>query len=328
VSDNEDVIDVMFIGGEAQIYQTIIHQPERVDAAVTLTATLRYLEFTKVVSFTILVRAEHTAQSLIEEDMETLHLDPMVEMTEAMLPSHGMNQSLITWKLEETPWASLTDFQLTLGCHGGEFPIALIATFQLDETILTQRYELTVSSASYATIDELLSTPINNIHLIATVYFFFAKGFFVFDDTGLLCVYTDADWSDRIRLGDDIVLTGDMVNGLAYYELWEPTLKAILSSDNDYAQTVHDYVFGVSFPRSGEVWRITGEIRIVNSIVYLYSGQVYIAIIELSTYNDSYEALKAHVGQIVTITVANYFFYTNCYGFLYQGGEAGIHVVG
>jgi len=328
-SDNEAVIDVMFIGGEAQIYQTFIQRPQRVDATVTLTATLHYYSFTKIVAFSILVKAEHTESSLIEEDMETLHLDPMVEMSHLFLPNHGdRNGSLITWELEATPYASLSEYELTLGCHGGAFQIVLIGTFQIDETIQTKRFDLTVSSADYSTIEELLSTPIADIHVKATVYFFYSRGFFVFDDTGLLSVVAYDDWSDQIHLGDEIVLTGDMVNGYIGFELFEPQLETILSLGNEIDVATHEYVYGVSFPRPCEIWTITGEIKIVNSIVYLYSGQVYIAIIELSTINDSYNALKAHVGQIVTIQTVNYYFYTNCYGFLYQGGEAGIRVGG
>jgi len=150
----------------------------------------------------------------------------------------------------------------------------------------------------------------------------------VFDGTGLLNVYADGDWSDRIALGDEVFLSGDMVNGYVGWELWYPSLEAIVSSGNPYEQPVHEYIFGVSFPRPFEISVITGTVHVIDSIVYLYSGQVRIAIIELSTYNDSYDALKAFDGQTVTIKAANYYFYSSCYGFLYQEGAAGITVVG
>ena len=80
------------------------------------------------------------------------------------------------------------------------------------------------------------------------------------------------------------------------------------------------------YAETQEVWTIAGKIRIVDLIVYLYLGQAFDDIIEHSTYDDSYGVLKAHAGQIATIQTMNYESYTICFGFLYQGGEAGIRL--
>jgi hypothetical protein len=52
------------------------------------------------------------------------------------------------------------------------------------------------------------------------------------------------------------------------------------------------------------------ETSIVNGIVHLYSSQGIVAIIEHSTLNDCYEALKVHVGQTVIIQTINYYIFS------------------
>ncbi|MDP3129986.1 MAG: hypothetical protein Q8N15_01495, partial [Bacillota bacterium] len=332
-SDNADVIDVWFMGGEAQMFVVSIQRPATVDASVTLTATLSYGTETKIVTFIVLVRAENTQTDptptdLLAEDLQALTLDAMVEMSTVDLPTSGLNGSTITWELQATDSADLVDNTLTLHYIGRTDIIVLLATLWLGEVSDDKFFFIEVSSRSYSTIETLLSHPVPDVFLKATVYFFYERGFFVFDGTGLLNVYADDDWSDRIALGDEVVLSGDMVNGYVGWELWFPSLETIVSSDNPYEQPTHEYIFGVSFPRPFEISVITGTIQVIDSIVYLYSGQARIAIIELSTYNDSYDALKAFDGQTVTIKAANYYFYSTCYGFLYQEGAAGITVVG
>jgi hypothetical protein len=328
VSDNESVIDVVFIGGEAQIYQTNIHRPARTDVIVTLTATLSYQFVTRIITFAIVVRAENNLLDLLQEDVDLLTVGEMEELSIVELPLLGHNGSEVSWTLQGTDYAELNIGTLTLKYAGTNHIIVLMATLWLDAMSDTKFFFVEVQVRSYATIDDILSHPLDAVFVKATVYFFYSKGFFVFDETGLLNVYADIDWSDRVHLGDEIVLSGNRVNGYVGYELWYPNLEAIVSSNNPYDLPTQEYIFGVSFPRPFQLWVITGQIQVINSIVYVYSGQVRIAIIELSTYNDSYNALKAHDGQMVSFVAANYYFYSTCYGFLYQEGESGITVIG
>jgi len=132
-SDNSDVIDVWFMGGEAQVFVVSIHRPDTVDASVTLTATLSYGTETRIVTFVVLVRAEHTqtdptTAELLAEDLQALTLDAMVELSTVELPTSGLNGSTITWELQTTDSADLVDNTLTLHYIGSTDIIVLLAT--------------------------------------------------------------------------------------------------------------------------------------------------------------------------------------------------------
>ncbi len=270
-----------------------------------------------------------TGQDALDADYETLSIKTAVYGGESIsLPAEGGYDSVISWEvLSGGDYASIAEGKLSFVDVTTAQTATVRATLTLDElTPLTKDFTITINPLTTSTIAEVLAMETGEIAQVqGIVYFFINNGYYLFDETGMLFIYTTAPAGTE--LGDELVVFGTTAEYKNEYQLTGAVVKSTVDKGNDYTQTPVVYEHGVSELVSGQTYTITATIAVEGSYnnVYLYQGDTQIATIYYrSTINDSYNALKTFEDKEVTFDVAFYYVDGSLIYFVYQEGLAGI----
>jgi len=252
------------------------------------------------------------------------------------LPVLGGYGSAITWSVKTgSEYASIASGKVVLTDVTVAQSVVLTASLTITGVVepTTKDFTISVTPITTSSIAQVWTKAKNDLAQVeGTVYFFINNGFYVFDGTGLLFIYTTAPVGTA--LGDKLVIFGtvDIYNG--QHQIKSATVKSVTSTGNAHEQTATPYVPGTTALVSGQTYAVTGTVAIAGTYnnVYIYNGATLVATIYYrSTINDSYNVLKAEVGNEVVINLVYYYTafdsglsLADVVHFVYQEGAAGI----
>ena len=249
------------------------------------------------------------------------------------LASVGGYESAITWTIKSgSEYASIASGKVTFTNVTASQTVVLTASLTIAGVVdpTTKDFTITVNPITTSTIAQVWDMEKGDVAQVeGTVYFFINNGYFVFDGTGMLFIYTPAPAGTL--LGDKLVIFGtvDIYNGQS--QIKSATVKEVVSQGNAHEQTAIDYVPGTTALVSGQTYSVTATITELTeggyTNLFLYNGDTRLAqIYYRSTINDSFAALTANKGKEATINVVYYYTYNDLVYFVYQEGAAGIEL--
>jgi hypothetical protein len=277
-------------------------------------------------------------QEALDADTAAISVtSPVVGGQSVTLASTGTYGSAISWAVTSGgAYASIASGKVTFADVTETQTVVLTATVTLEgvATPNTKEITITVNPITTSTIAEVRAMTVSAqiVQVEGIVFFFTNNSYYIADATGMLNIYTAP--ISGMALGDRVVIVGTLAAYNSQIQLTSAIVKQTVSTGNDYTQAVTVYEAGVSELVSGHTYTVTGTVAILgsNNNVYIYNGETLLmAIYYRSTYNDSYNALKAQVGKQITFNAV--YMYTgndsnyagaNTIFFVYQEGAAGL----
>jgi len=159
------------------------------------------------------------------------------------------------------------------------------------------------------------------------VYFLTQNGYYIKDDTGNLFVFTNQ--TPSVELGSRVVVNGSLTTYRQVKQIGQDhQLVEVNAYEQDISQGVHPFEYGMTELVPGNVYEITGEVRIEGQYdnAFLYSGNTLIAEIYYQSIARSIEAIKAYEGEIITVNLLYYAVGDDVERYAFQGSEAHIKV--
>ena len=213
--------------------------------------------------------------------------------------------------------------------------VIITGTFTYGTYTYEREYSLTVKAVaiemSYTSIAALHAgaTTTNVVTVRGFVYSLYKNGYFIIDSSnvalGIYFTSADNELLAAVELGDEVILTGTYSKYQTLYQLSNPTLQLIVSRGNnvDVVKTTLGNATSLTTLDStdktihGKIYTVTVTIDVVWDAVYseydvsLYDGATKIADVYNGSNADAIEALVALDGQVVTIDVLYYCYYSN-----------------
>jgi endonuclease I len=159
------------------------------------------------------------------------------------------------------------------------------------------------------------------------VYFLTQNGYYIKDDTGNLFIFTNQ--TPTVELGSRVVVDGSLTTYRQVKQIGQDhQLVEVNAYEQDISQGVHSFEYGITDLIPGDVYEITGEVRIEGQYdnAFLYDGNTLIAEIYYQSIARSIEAIKAYEGEIITVNLLYYAVGDEVERYAFQGSEAHIKV--
>jgi len=160
------------------------------------------------------------------------------------------------------------------------------------------------------------------------VYFLAQNGYYIQDNTGNLFIFTNS--APNVELGDRVVVSGTLTTyrGVKQISNEGYVLEETNATGLDVTQTVHEFVFGETVVEPGNMYRISGTVKIEGdySTAYLYQGTNKVAELYYKSLSQSVMAVKDYEGESITVDLLYYSTGDEVNRFAYQGDQSGITV--
>ena len=159
------------------------------------------------------------------------------------------------------------------------------------------------------------------------VYFMTQNGYYIKDNTGNLFIFTNQ--TPDVELGSRVVVDGTLTEYRQVKQIGQDhILLEVNAYDQDISQGVHNYQHGQTILSPGEVYHMTGEVRVEGQYnnAFLYEGNTLIAEIYYKSIQRSIDAIMAYEGEIITLDLLYYAEGDNVARYAFQGTESHIQV--
>ncbi|MGM0435724.1 MAG: immunoglobulin-like domain-containing protein [Bacillota bacterium] len=273
-------------------------------------------------------------QGKLDSDIEDLE-DTWTDGDDITLPATGAYGTQFSgWTSSDT--SLIGDDGSFISTPASITTVTMGGTAQLQTFIQTASFEVTVLS-NPSDINTALNAAIDDpVHTKGVVYAQFNGGYYIFDGTSQIVVYTAEDISDQaVVTGDEVEVYGRMNKFNSLYQIADVQKEEIVSSGNstnisvDDTRTISDIVNLDSNVRSlhGKAFEVTGILDIRGQYNNVYIDDPNTSDSLLVYYrgpSDSIAALENHVGETVTLTVMYHMDTGTDVNVLYQNGENGI----
>jgi len=273
-----------------------------------------------------------TEQEKLDTDVECLNIDDLnvYEEQADRLPTTFYGSNTV-WEITAgNEYVTIVDGEMVFGSVAEYKAVTIQAT--ISRTGLAPQVKTFI----------IIITPVKNIAEIkelelgttvqtkGVVYFLSQIGFYIFDETGTIFVYTDD--VPTVELGDEVFFEGKLDTFYEGIQIRNPEIYEIVSIENDYAQTPIVYIPGMTELIAGQTYTVAGTVQIntddyISIFVYDGENQLFAISYYRSRYNDSWDTLVALDGTDITFNAVYY--YTKdeeLIYFVYQEGADGISV--
>jgi endonuclease I len=167
----------------------------------------------------------------------------------------------------------------------------------------------------------------SDVEVSGVVYFLTQNGYYIKDNTSNLFIYTNS--TPQVELGSRVVVDGSLTTYRQVKQIGEDhTLVEVNAYDQDITKGVHQFTYGQTNVSPGEVYTITGEVRIEGQYdtAFLYDGSTKIAEIYYQSLSRSVDAIKSYDGEIITLDLLYYAMGDDVERYAFQGSQSHISV--
>ena len=167
----------------------------------------------------------------------------------------------------------------------------------------------------------------SSLTVSGVVYFLTQNGYYIKDNTANLFVFTNQ--TPMVELGSRVVVDGELTTYREVKQIGENhSLVEVNAYEQDISQGIHSFEYGVTSLVPGDIYEITGEVRIEGQYdnAFLYDGNTLIAEIYYQSIARSIDAIKAYEGEMITVDLLYYAVGDDVERYAFQGSEAHIDV--